>query len=47
MNLLTLSLSHFLHLLATVIWIGGIMMILLVILPVKYRDFLLVLATNP
>lgn len=33
MNLLILSLSHFLHLLATVIWIGGIMMILLVILP--------------
>lgn len=33
MNLLILSLSHFLHLLATVVWIGGIVMILLVILP--------------
>lgn len=33
MNLFILSLSHFLHLMATVIWIGGIMMILLVILP--------------
>ncbi|MBI4619879.1 MAG: DUF4149 domain-containing protein [Desulfobacterales bacterium] len=34
MNLLILSLSHFLHLLATVVWIGGIVMILFVILPV-------------
>src|SRR3972149_1386858 len=33
MNLLILSLSHFFHLLATVIWIGGIFMVLLVILP--------------
>jgi uncharacterized membrane protein len=33
MGLLILSLSHFLHLLATVVWIGGIVMILLVILP--------------
>ena len=33
MNLLILSLSHFLHLLATVVWIGGIVMILFVILP--------------
>ncbi len=33
MSLVILSLSHFLHLLATVIWIGGIMMILSVILP--------------
>jgi uncharacterized membrane protein len=33
MSLFILSLSHFLHLLATVVWIGGIMMILLVILP--------------
>ena len=33
MNLLILSLSHFLHLLASVVWIGGIVMILLVILP--------------
>ncbi|RJR46473.1 MAG: DUF4149 domain-containing protein [Deltaproteobacteria bacterium] len=33
MNLLILSLSHFLHLLATVVWIGGIFMVLLVILP--------------
>ena len=33
MSLLILSLSHFLHLLATVVWIGGIWMILLVILP--------------
>ncbi len=33
MSLFILSLSHFLHLMATVIWIGGIMMILLVILP--------------
>ncbi len=33
MSLLILSLSHFLHLLATVVWIGGIVMILLVILP--------------
>jgi len=33
MSLVTLSLSHFLHLMATVVWIGGIVMILLVILP--------------
>ena len=33
MNILILSLSHFLHLLATVVWIGGIVMILFVILP--------------
>ena len=33
MNLLVLSLSHFFHLLATVVWIGGIFMVLLVILP--------------
>ncbi|MFQ6083389.1 MAG: hypothetical protein ACE5WD_08520 [Candidatus Aminicenantia bacterium] len=33
MNLIISSLSHFLHLLATVVWIGGIVMILLVILP--------------
>ncbi len=33
MKLLVLSLSHFLHQLATVIWIGGIFMVLLVILP--------------
>lgn len=33
MSLFILSLSHFLHLMATVIWIGGIVMILLVILP--------------
>ena len=33
MSLFILSLSHFLHLLATVVWIGGIVMILLVILP--------------
>jgi uncharacterized membrane protein len=33
MNLFISTLSHFLHLLATVVWIGGIVMILLVILP--------------
>lgn len=33
MNLIILSASYFLHLLATVVWIGGIIMILLVILP--------------
>ncbi len=33
MSLFILSLSNFLHLTATIIWIGGIMMILLVILP--------------
>jgi uncharacterized membrane protein len=33
MNLIILALNHFLHLLATIIWIGGIIMILLVILP--------------
>ena len=33
MNPLILTLSHFFHLLATVIWIGGIILILLVILP--------------
>ena len=33
MSLLIPSLSHFLHLLATVVWIGGIVMILFVILP--------------
>ena len=33
MKLLILSLSHFFHLLATVVWIGGIFMVLLVILP--------------
>ena len=33
MNLLILSLSHFLHLLGTVVWIGGIVMILLSVLP--------------
>jgi uncharacterized membrane protein len=32
MNPLILTLSHFFHLLATVIWIGGIILILLVIL---------------
>jgi len=34
MNLVIISLSHFLHLLATVVWIGGIVMILSAILPV-------------
>ena len=33
MNILILSLCHFSHILATVVWIGGIVMILLVILP--------------
>lgn len=33
MSLLILSVSHFLHLLATVVWIGGIVIILAVILP--------------
>lgn len=33
MNLMVLSLSHFFHLIATVVWIGGIFMVLLVILP--------------
>lgn len=33
MSLFIFSLSHFLHLLSTVVWIGGIAMILLVILP--------------
>lgn len=33
MNLIVVSLSHFFHLLATVIWIGGIFMVLWVILP--------------
>ena len=33
MNLIILSLSHFLHLLATVVWIGGIVMILSSVLP--------------
>ncbi len=33
MDLWILSLSHFLHISATVIWIGGIFMTLLVILP--------------
>ncbi|MEW6657334.1 MAG: DUF4149 domain-containing protein [Thermodesulfobacteriota bacterium] len=33
MKLLVLSLSHFFHQLATVVWIGGIFMVLLVILP--------------
>jgi len=33
MNLLILSINQFLHILATVVWIGGIVMILLVILP--------------
>ena len=33
MNMLILSLCHFSHILATVVWIGGIVMILLVILP--------------
>ncbi len=33
MNLIILSASYFLHFLATVVWIGGIIMILLVILP--------------
>ncbi len=33
MSLIILSVSHFLHLVATVVWIGGIVMILLVILP--------------
>lgn len=33
MNLIIISLSHFLHLLATIVWIGGIVMILSVILP--------------
>lgn len=31
--MIILSLSHFIHLLATVIWIGGIFMVLFVILP--------------
>jgi len=33
MGVILLSLSHFFHLLATVVWIGGMVMILLVILP--------------
>ena len=33
MNLWILALSHFLHILGTVVWIGGILMTLLVILP--------------
>lgn len=33
MNLIILSLSYFFHLLATVVWIGGIIMILFVVLP--------------
>jgi uncharacterized membrane protein len=33
MNLIILSFSRFFHLLATVMWIGGIVMIILVILP--------------
>jgi uncharacterized membrane protein len=33
MNLLILTTCHFLHLIATVVWIGGILMILLVLLP--------------
>jgi uncharacterized membrane protein len=33
MNLIILSASYFLHFFATVVWIGGIIMILLVILP--------------
>ena len=33
MNLIIISLSHFVHLLATVIWIGGIFMVLFVIIP--------------
>lgn len=33
MSLMILSLSHFFHLLATVVWIGGIAMVVLVILP--------------
>ncbi len=33
MNLWILALSHFLHVLGTVVWIGGILMTLLVILP--------------
>lgn len=33
MNLIIISLSHFFHLLATVIWIGGIFMVLFVIIP--------------
>jgi uncharacterized membrane protein len=33
MSLFIFSLSYFLHILATVVWIGGIVMILLVILP--------------
>ena len=33
MNLLAVSLSHFLHILGTVVWIGGIFMVILVILP--------------
>lgn len=33
MNLMILATSNFLHLIATVVWIGGISMILLVIMP--------------
>lgn len=33
MNLWIVSLSHFLHILGTVVWIGGILMVILVILP--------------
>lgn len=33
MNLWVVALSHFLHILGTVIWVGGILMVLLVILP--------------
>lgn len=33
MNLMILATCNFLHLIATVVWIGGIFMILLVILP--------------
>lgn len=33
MNIVIVSICHFFHLLATVVWIGGIAMILLVIIP--------------
>jgi len=33
MNLWVVSLSHFLHMLGTVVWVGGILMVLVVILP--------------
>jgi uncharacterized membrane protein len=33
MNLLILTLSHFIHVMGTIVWIGGLLMTLLVILP--------------